>query len=296
LHQIVQAAIETSRPLIDECGQQLTVELPQEPVMLNADLTRLAQAISNLLNNAAKYMERGGQIRLTAQRDGTDVIVKVSDTGMGIPAEVLPYVFEMFTQGDRHQTRSQGGLGIGLTLVRRLVELHGGAIEARSPGAEQGSEFIIRLPLQVETSNPVRADVPLRATVPQAHFRILVADDNQDSADSLKMLLQIMHHEVRTAYDGPEAIERAEEFRPDVVLLDIGMPSMNGYDACRRIREQPWGKDMVLIAQTGWGQEEDRRRTHAAGFDHHLVKPVDHGALSGLLAQIAGRRASQQDT
>jgi len=291
LDKIVQAAIETSSPLIEECGQDLTVEIPRETITLSADLTRLAQAISNLLNNAAKYMERGGRIRLTAERQANEVLLRVTDTGIGIPAEALPFVFEMFTQGDRNHTHSQGGLGIGLTLVKRLIGMHGGSIEAHSAGAGQGSEFVIRLPVAVEPESASASHAQSQPTDAAGRLRILVVDDNQDSADSLKVLLQILKHEVQTANDGLEAIQRAEDFRPDVVLLDIGMPKMNGYEACQRIREQPWGREMVLIAQTGWGQEDDRRRTREAGFDHHLVKPVDHRSLRALLADVAQERA-----
>jgi signal transduction histidine kinase len=287
LEKIVQAAVETSRPLVDACGQHLTVALPSQPVILNADLTRLAQAISNLLNNAAKYMEHGGQIHLCGERQGADVVLTVKDTGIGIPAEMLPYIFEMFTQGERHLKRSNGGLGIGLTLVKRLVELHGGNIVARSAGCEKGSEFIVRLPVLIESDVASKKVTSLQPVNRASQLRILVADDNQDSADSLQMLLRITGHDVRTAHDGLEAVQYAETFRPNVVLLDLGMPNLNGYDACRRIRERMWGKAMVLIAQTGWGQAEDRRRTHEAGFDHHLVKPLDHASLMELLATIA---------
>jgi signal transduction histidine kinase len=291
LEQIVRAAIETSQPLVEACGQQLAVELPPEPLILSADSTRLAQALSNLLNNAAKFMERGGQIRLHVERQGAEVEISVKDTGVGIPPEILPYVFDMFTQGERNLNRSQGGLGIGLTLVRKLVQLHGGSIQACSAGHEKGSEFIVRLPLLVEPYGGSHKALQVAPNNCETRLRILVADDNRDSADSLQMLLRIMGNDVRTAQDGLEAIQRAEQFRPDIVLLDIGMPNMNGYDACRSIREQPWGKGMVIVAQTGWGQDEDRRRSRDAGFDHHLIKPVDQAKLSALLTEIASQRA-----
>ena len=235
---------------------------------MDADPTRLAQVFSNLLNNAAKYTERGGHIWLTAERQGSDVVVSVRDTGVGIAADMLPSVFEMFTQVDRSLERSQGGLGIGLTLVKRLVEMHGGSVEARSDGPGKGSEFVVRLPVVVAA-----AAAQQRGETRRASRREVVAAASWSwtttgtRADSLAMMLQLMGNETRTAYDGEEAVDGGGEFRPDVVLLDIGLPKLNGYEACRRIREQPWGKEMVLIALTGWGQEEDRRRSHEAGFD-----------------------------
>ena len=252
---------------------------------------RLAQVFANLLNNAAKYTEEGGRIRLTAERQGSDVVVSVKDSGIGIAAEMLPRIFEIFSQAKPALVRSQGGLGIGLSLVKGLVELHGGSIEARSDGPGQGSEFVVRLPVAAET--PVREPARPsdgRASSPRRRCRILIVDDNRDSADSLAMLLKIMGNEVGTAYDGEQAVEAAEALRPDVVLLDIGMPKLNGYDACRRIREQPWGQGMFLIALTGWGQEEDRRRTEEAGFNQHMVKPVDPAALMKLLASLSAEQ------
>ncbi len=285
LEAIVQVAIETSRPLIEENGHNLTVNLPIQPVVLNGDATRLAQIFANLLNNAAKYTEPGGQIELTAERQNTEVVVSVKDSGIGIPADALPYVFEMFTQGNRHLAKSHGGLGIGLTLVKRLVELHNGSIKARSAGPGKGSEFIVELPLVADRQPAAAENEGPVSNVFGPRLRILVVDDNKDNADGLGKLLQIMGHDLRTAYDGQSAIEIAEAFRADVILLDIGMPNLDGYDTCRHIRDQPWGKNMILIAQTGWGQDDDRRRTHAAGFDYHVVKPVDPTALMGLLAQ-----------
>ena len=243
---------------------------------------------SNLLNNAAKYTEPGGRIWLTVERQRGEAVVRVRDTGVGIAAEMLPRIFEMFSQVDRSLERSQGGLGIGLALVRRLVEMHGGTVEARSDGLGKGSEFVVRLPVLVaadagaaswrlENSEKVAAG-PKR--------RILVVDDNRDAADSLGMMLSLMGNETRTAHDGLEAVEAAAAFRPDVMLLDIGLPKLNGYDVCRRIREQPWGKGMVIVALTGWGQEEDRRRSSEAGFNQHMVKPVDPAALEKLLVGL----------
>lgn len=290
---VVQSAVETSRPLIDSGGQELTVALPDQHVYLDADPVRLAQVFSNLLNNAAKYSEPGGHIRLTCERQGRDVVVSVKDDGVGIAAEMLPRIFDIFSQSKRVLERSQGGLGIGLSLVRGLVELHGGSIEARSEGQDKGSEFIVRLPVivakVVQESSPPSKD----GEQPRVRkCRLLIVDDLKDSADSLAMLLKMIGHEVHTAYDGEDAIIAAERFTPEVILLDIGMPKLNGYDACRRIRQQPWGKGMYLVALTGWGQEDDRRRTEAAGFDHHMVKPVDPSELMKLLASLPAEQES----
>ena len=287
LAAVIQSAVESSSPLIEASGHDLTVTLPREPIFLDADLTRLAQVFSNLLNNAAKYTDRGGRIRLTALGQGSDVVITVRDTGIGIPAGMLSKVFEMFMQVDRSLERTQGGLGIGLTLVKRLVDMHGGTSEARSDGPGKGSEFVVRLPVMVlpPAQNPQRSNGCCDQAVAASGRRVLVVDDNPELARSFDMLLRLMGHESRVAYDGLAAVEAAEAFRPDVVLMDIGMPKLNGYEAARRIREQPWGKDMALVAVTGWGQEEDRRRSHEAGFDQHLVKPVDHADLQKVLDQ-----------
>lgn len=286
LNEIINGAVEASRPLIEQYGHVLTVGLPPTSVHLSGDEVRLAQIFLNLINNAAKYTERGGNIWLSAETQGNEVVVSVKDTGMGIPAENLGRLFQMFYQVDHSLEKSRGGLGIGLSLVRQLVELHGGKVEARSDGLGRGSEFIVRLPLLVEQRMPAQSlELNSNGSVksPGAR-RILVVDDNRDSADSLTLLLQLAGNEVETAYDGVDGVEAAERLRPDVVLLDIGMPRMNGYDACRRIRSEPWGKQMMLIALTGWGQEEDRRRTLESGFDVHIVKPVDPSHLMDLLA------------
>ena len=284
LAAVVESAVESSRPLIQQCGHELTVSLPPQPVHLDADPIRLAQVFLNLLNNAAKYTKRGGHIWLTAEREGSDAVVSVRDNGIGIPGDMLSRIFDMFTQVDRSLERSQGGLGIGLTLVRRLVEMHDGSIEARSNGPDQGSEFVVRLPLFIQPPQepPPRSDGP-RATA-LSGCRILVVDDNKDSADSLGMLLRLKGNEIRTAYDGLEAVEVAETFHPELVLLDIGLPKLNGYEVARRIRQQPWGRDVILVALTGWGQDEDRRRSQEAGFNFHIVKPVELAALEELLA------------
>ena len=283
LAAVVHSAVETSRPLMEQAGHTFSLTLPPSPVYLDADLTRLAQVFSNLLNNSAKYTEPGGRISLTGELAGGEVVVRVRDNGLGIPADALPRIFEMFSQVDRNLERAQGGLGIGLTLVRRLVEMHGGTVEARSDGPGRGSEFIVRLPVLkvAQQAAPVLGGESATAT---ARRRILVVDDNRDSAISLGMMLKLMGNETHTAHDGLAAVAAAEEFRPDVILLDIGLPKLNGYDACRRIREQPWSKGTVIVALTGWGQEEDRRRSQEAGFDHHLVKPVDVNDLIKLLA------------
>ena len=284
LNTVVRSAIETSRPLVEECGHTLSVEIADEPLILSGDATRLAQILSNLLNNAAKYTERGGSIGLTAKREGSEIVVTVSDTGMGITPEMLPQIFEMFTQGDRNLDRSQGGLGVGLTLVKQLVELHGGTVEARSEVAGKGSRFLVRLPLTNEQEKK-RMPEPVDAESCPSHLRILVVDDNVDSANTLGMMLKIIGHETHVASDGLEALEIAAARRLDVVLLDIGMPKLDGYETCRRMRREPWGKGLILIAQTGWGQDEDRRRTREAGFDYHLVKPIHQGELMKLLAE-----------
>jgi signal transduction histidine kinase/ActR/RegA family two-component response regulator len=282
LRDVVESAIETSRPLMDERRHELTVELPDTPVWLHADLTRLAQVLVNLLNNSAKYTEPGGRIRLSARCEQSEVLISVEDNGIGIPADMLPRVFDMFTQADRTLDHSRGGLGIGLTLVRRLVEMHAGKIEVRSVRG-QGTTFIIRLPV---LSAPARVQPP-RAVEPHApgtsRQRVLIVDDNEDSALSLATLLDLSGNETRVAHDGLQAIGAADSTRPDVVLLDIGLPRRSGYEVARHIRAQPWGKSALLIAITGWGQDDDRRRSEEAGFDAHLVKPIDPVALERLL-------------
>jgi PAS domain S-box-containing protein len=290
LSAAIQAALETSRPLIEASGHELTVSLPDEPVYLDADLTRLGQVFSNLLTNAAKYTDRGGRIRLTAERHGHDVVVSIADSGIGIAAEHLPRLFEMFSQLTPALQRSQGGLGIGLTLVRGLVEMHGGSVEARSGGMGKGSEFVVRLPMLVE---PATSPQPPRDqdTRGRAGCRILVVDDLRDAAESLAMMLTFWGHEARVVHDGLAAVETAAAFRPAVILLDIGLPLLNGYEVARRIRAQPWGEQIVIIALTGWGQEEDRRRALEGGCNHHLTKPVDPAVLAELLATITGAAA-----
>ena len=289
---IVNNAVESSRPLIERNGHELAVTLPTRPVYINGDSVRLTQAFTNLLNNAAKYTEHAGRIWLTAERQGGEVVVQVKDTGVGIPPERLPHIFEMFYQADRSFDRSKGGLGIGLSLVRGVVELHGGRVDVRSAGVGKGSEFTVRLPVLVEEPKPPSHGQPdhNRGAEPAIARRILVVDDNRISADSLAKLLQLMGNQVYSAYDGLSGVEAAVRFRPDVVLLDIAMPKMNGYDACRHIRSGEGGKEIVLIAVTGWHDDETRRRTEEAGFDAYSLKPVDPGALLKLLCDIEARR------
>jgi signal transduction histidine kinase/CheY-like chemotaxis protein len=287
----VRNAVEVSRPMMEAQSHELTVTLPPEPIFLDADPTRLSQIISNLLNNAAKYTEKGGHIWLTVERQGGDAVVSIRDTGIGIAADHLPHIFEMFSQAVPALERSQGGLGVGLALVRGLVELHGGTVEAHSGGIGMGSEFIIRLPV---AEGPVQTSVESADSSQKARSgpkcRILVVDDNRDTADSLAMVLRLMGHEIQTAHNGVEAVQAAASFRPDVAFLDIGMPKMNGYEVARHIREQPWGTTIVLIALTGWGQEEDKKRASEAGFRHHLTKPVEPGDLGKLLENLTQPR------
>ncbi|MDH6186938.1 ATP-binding protein [Polaromonas sp. CG_23.6] len=295
LASVVQHAVEACRPLCERAGHELNVTLPPEPVTLNADPMRLAQVFSNLLNNACKYNRPGGHIWLSAERHGHEVALTVKDSGVGIAPDMLHQVFELFTQVGSSMEHSQGGLGIGLSLAKRLTELHGGTLTAYSEGKDLGSEFVVRLPVWLETASPA-GPAPIAAPVPPTvALRILVVDDMRDSADSLAMLLGMDGDETQSAYDGVEAVERAAAFQPDVILLDIGMPRMNGYDACRAIRQQPGGKHIAIIAMSGWGQEEDRRKSQEAGFDHHLVKPVDFSALSRLLAVTQKALPPSQD-
>jgi PAS domain S-box-containing protein len=285
LSSIISQAIETTRPAVECAKHQLTVKLPSQPIYLDADLLRLAQVFSNLLNNSCKYTEPEGHISLAAEVQENEVVITVRDTGIGIPPEALPKVFDMFTQVDRSLERSQGGLGIGLTLVQRIVELHGGSVTATSAGVGRGSEFVVRLPMVVEQLGRVpKSDTG--KTTPNSSHRILVADDNRDSALSLAVLLRMSGNETQMAHDGSAALEAAATFNPEIVLLDIGMPKMNGYEVARKLRETEAGKKMVLVALTGWGQEEDRQKSRDAGFDGHLVKPVEHEVLTRLLFEL----------
>jgi len=286
LATVVRDAVETSGPFIEACGHELTVALPPRTVYVDADRTRLAQVFVNLLHNSTKYTPPGGRIGLTVEAQGSDVVVKVQDNGIGISADTLPKIFDMFAQVDRSLDRSQGGMGIGLSLVRGLVEMHGGRVEVHSDGPGRGSEFIVRLSVLLSPGRGRQEEGADGCPRCSSVYRILVVDDNRDSADSLAMLLKIMGHDTRTAYDGLKAVESAAAFRPHVVLLDIGLPKLNGHAACRRIREQLGGEGMVLIALTGWGQEEDKCHSKEAGFNFHMVKPVDPAELEKLLAGL----------
>ena len=283
LAAVVRSATETSEPLIRAGGHTFVLELPEEPLWLEGDLVRMAQILANLLNNAAKYTDHGGRIRLRAWRDGGLAAISVSDNGVGIAPEVMPRMFEMFSRGDRDSGRSQGGLGIGLALSRRLAQMHGGSLEARSEGPGKGSEFIARLPL---SAVPEPTAPTLQADQRLAQMRVLVVDDNHDAGDSLAMILEVLGAEVRVARGGAEAIDLFGAYRPSVVLLDIGMPGMNGYDVARALRMGFPDHAATLVALTGWGQEDDRRRAREAGFDHHLVKPADLDVLQHLLRTI----------
>jgi PAS domain S-box-containing protein len=282
---IVRNAVEASRPLIEAANHRLTVALPEEKIWLDADQTRLEQVVANLLNNSARYTPPGGEITLAAQPEAGEVVLRVRDTGVGIPADMLPRIFDMFIQVDRSLERSHGGLGIGLTLVQRLVESHGGSVTASSPGPGKGSEFSVRLPIARGRGAPVQ--VAQRAAGQRPPLRILVVDDNQDSAETLGLLLRKLGDDVHVAHDGAAALAAAARHRPQVVFLDIGMPGMNGYEVARRIRMIPELKHVTLVAQTGWGQDHDRRLSSDAGFDAHLVKPVDLDAVQQLLAALA---------
>ena len=295
LATVLTSAAETARPLIESLGHELLIMLPQQPVPLDADLTRLAQVFMNLLNNAAKYTESGGRIEVEAAVQDSDVMVSVRDNGIGISAEVLPNVFELFVQGDRSLERAQGGLGIGLTLVKRLVEMHGGSVQAKSEGIGHGAEFTVRLPLATARTSEGQTGT-MRTTSPgnRQRRRILIADDNLDAAESLATLLGLDGDEVRVAHDGLEAVELEEHFAPDVVVLDIGMPALNGYDAARLIRAR--GSKALLIALTGWGQENDKRSSREAGFDFHLVKPAEPETLRALLQQAGSADTSDPFT
>ncbi|MDQ1728089.1 MAG: hypothetical protein QOD33_214 [Pyrinomonadaceae bacterium] len=281
---IVDRAVESARPLIDRHKHELTVSLPSDPIWLQGDPTRLEQVIVNLLNNAAKYTDEGGQIRLTTQQQGADIVVRVVDTGIGIAPELLPRIFDLFTQADRTLDRSQGGLGIGLSLVKKLVELHSGTVAVHSAGLGQGSEFIVRLPAAFPLFETV---APLELAPQPTHTsRVLVIDDNKDAADMLTMMLQMFGHEAQAAYNGQDGLELALQYQPDVVLLDIGLPDMNGYEVAQRLRQRPQTRNMRLIAVTGYGQDSDRKLSEEAGFDHHLVKPVEPQKLQELLATL----------
>ncbi|MCY0389247.1 PAS domain-containing protein [Robbsia sp. Bb-Pol-6] len=293
LASVMSAAVETSRPLMLAGAHQLVVQFPNAPIVLDADPTRLSQMLQNLLNNAAKYTPAGGLVTLSAERVGDEAVISVRDSGIGIAQEHLTSIFEMFSQLSPALDRAQGGLGIGLSLVRALTELHGGQVSADSDGDGRGSLFTVRLPV---------CDVPVPPAAPESGLlplasrdgrRILIVDDNEDAALSLSMVLESGNQEVRTAFTGLSGLHAAETFRADVVILDIGLPDINGYEVARRIRATGWGKRLLLIALTGWGQEQDKRDAAAAGFDHHFTKPVDFHGLLTVLAAHAGRPAAR---
>ncbi|HEX3842977.1 MAG TPA: response regulator [Steroidobacteraceae bacterium] len=317
LEGLISRAVETVHPLFDQHAHQLTLELPEPGVKVFGDPTRLTQAIANVLGNAAKYTDSGGQVSLAATVRDRDVEIRVRDNGIGIRPEMLPHVFELFTQLDRGDGRTQGGLGIGLALVQQLVQMHGGNVSAASDGPGKGSEFVIRLPLLRGVDEPVETPPPLAtptaevgrpsevatvvtplAAASAAHMvrRILIADDNNDALESLATLLQLSGHEVFTATNGGTALQSAERHLPEVALLDIGMPLLDGYEVAKRIRSQPWGERITLVALTGWGQDSDRRRSREAGFDSHLVKPLDLDTLTDLLARLPSAAARRPAT
>ena len=285
LASLVHDAVETCQPHIEREGQTLRVELPSAPIHLHADAVRLAQVLGNLLNNASKYTPAGGHIELTAEAQGEHIAVTVCDTGIGISAEMQSQVFDLFAQVDNARSLSKGGLGIGLALAKRLTEMHGGSIAVRSEGLDRGSAFVLQLPVMKAEKEPTPVAATAGAPKRAAARRILVVDDNRDGAESLAALLAQDGHETLMAYDGLEAVEKAASFRPHAILLDIGLPILDGHEACRRIRQQPWSKNTVIVALTGWGQADDRRKSKDAGFDSHCVKPIDHAMLLNMLTQ-----------
>jgi PAS domain S-box-containing protein len=285
------AAAETSRPLIEAAHHNLVLNLPPQPLYVRGDLTRLAQIFSNLLNNAAKYTPPGGHIALTARRVEHEAVIEIRDSGVGIAAEALPDIFEMFAQANRARGLTHGGLGIGLALVHGLTEMHGGTVHVQSEGVGLGSTFTVRLPVLEVHEHEIPSAQPAVVNPVVARRRVLVADDNLDAAESLAMLLTMMGHEVRAANDGAQAVEQADQFRPDLILMDVGMPKLDGLQAATQIRSFAWGASPVIVALTGWGQEADRQRSKAAGCDEHLVKPLDFERLSELLARLADRSA-----
>jgi len=288
--EVAAAAVETSRPLIDSCGHELIISQPPAPIWVRADFARLAQILSNLLNNATKFTEKGGRISLRVLTEGNEVVFRVRDSGIGIPQEMLSNIFELFTQAHHTIDRAKGGLGIGLTLVRQLVRIHGGSVQAFSAGPGHGSEFVVRLPLSAKAKNDivsVVSDAKVPVIIPR---RILVVEDNINSAEMLAAMLQLNGHEVRMVHEGVAAIDVARVFRPEIVLLDIGLPKIDGFEVARRLRAINETRDATLIAVSGYGQSTDRQRSKEAGFDYHLVKPVGGSVLTSLLASIPEQR------
>ncbi len=288
LRAVVEHAVETARPIIEQRRHELSVSLPSDAVWLFADATRLEQVIVNLFTNAAKYTDQGGRIEVKVDRSGEEAVLRVRDTGLGIAAEFLPSIFDLFTQAPRSLDRSQGGLGVGLTVVRRIVELHGGRVEAISAGLGQGSEFIVHLPLMPPPDSSAATHQP--AAQPARRWRVLVVDDNQDAADSAALLLRRAGHQASTAYSGSEALEAALADPPDAILLDLGLPEIDGYEVARRLRRKPVFDDVLLVALTGYGQESDRQRSQAAGCDAHLIKPANIKKIEEILESLASQR------
>jgi CheY-like chemotaxis protein/anti-sigma regulatory factor (Ser/Thr protein kinase) len=287
---IIQSAVEAMRPLVTDRGHSLRVDLPSEPLYVDADFTRVAQSFSNLLSNAAKYTNRGGGISITASEHEGTAVVRVRDTGIGIPREMLARIFDMFTQLQEDRDRATIGLGVGLSLARRLVELHGGSLEAHSEGRGRGSEFVIRLPLAHVTIPEARLDGQAQRELRAGACRVLIAEDNIDAAEIMRIMLCFGGHAVMVATDGVLGVAIAEAIKPDVAFIDIGMPRMDGYEAARRIR-RVLGDRVMLVALTGWGQEEDKTRAREAGFDHHLTKPAEPEMLERMITDCAARRA-----
>jgi two-component system, sensor histidine kinase len=296
LRSLVSSAVETARPLIDAKKHTLTVDLPEDPIELEVDPLRLSQALSNLLTNAAKYTDAHGQVRLTAAQDGQGLTIRVIDSGIGIDSGVINGLFEMFSQIDSAIDRAEGGLGIGLALVKGLVALHGGSVQATSPGLGQGSEFAIRLPRTAVVERRAPASDQPSSPVPLMGPRgkIVIADDNRDAADSLKLLLELSGYDTFVAYNGQQAVDLGSAERPSAFILDVGMPDMTGYEVARRIRQQAWGRNALLVAITGWGQEDDKERAKAAGFDHHFTKPVTPEAVEEVLVAYLKQKAPKE--
>jgi signal transduction histidine kinase/ActR/RegA family two-component response regulator len=288
----VKNALESCQGMLNAHGHELAVTLPSEPLWVDGDFARLAQVFTNLLSNSAKYTEPGGRIEVTVQRQDAEAVVSVRDNGIGIPLESLERVFDMFSQLPTHETHAGGGLGIGLALVRNLVQLHGGRVTAHSEGLGKGSTFTVSLPLMQTGAMPKdgTAKRPLTERALERKHRILVADDNIDAASSLALLLETGGHETRTAIDGRQAVELAESFHPEIIFMDVGMPCIDGLEATRQIRAKPWGQSILIVALTGWGQENDRRQTQQVGMDLHLVKPLDPKGIADVLAQAARAR------
>jgi signal transduction histidine kinase/ActR/RegA family two-component response regulator len=296
LARIVGRAVEMVQSLVDSQGHKLTIAMPTTSVPLDADPVRLVQAVGNLLANAAKYTEPGGRIHMSAEREKGHAVLRIRDTGIGIAPEMLPKIFELFVQVDHSAAKTQGGLGIGLTLVKNLVQMHQGSVEAHSAGLGRGSEFVVRLPLATQTFNSPKTTDKSDAQTKTLGRRLLVVDDNKDAADSLAMLLRLQNHEVRVAHDGMGALEAVKNYRPEIIFLDLGMPGLDGYEVARRLRRMPELDQTILAALTGWGQQEDRRRTAEAGFDHHLVKPLEPKTLDRVLTDLQTKPVAKRLT